>query len=266
MAAEPESAAPGPGRDLADVAARVRLRRGAVQLAGLRGAEGAVVGARLAQAAAGRPALFLAPDSKRADVLLDDLRAALAEPPAEEGGRVRPFPRHDTPPYDRFSPQPFVTAQRMDVLYRLLGDEPPPPIVVASWTALALRVPARAAVRARSLRLAVGGSLERDALATGLVLAGYARQPLVEERGEFAVRGGIVDIFPPQRARPVRIELLGDEIESIREFDPASQRSEAPIAAVVAPPARELLFDRELIVERGPALRALAERQVVQPR
>jgi transcription-repair coupling factor (superfamily II helicase) len=267
-AEESAGAAPGatPVRALADVAERVRERRAAVQLAGLRGAAGAVVAARLLDALGRGPALLLAADSKRADVLLEDLRCVLGEAPPEEGGRVRPFPRLDTAPYDRFSPQPFVTAQRMDVLFRLLGEDGPAPIVVAPWTALALRVPARDAVRARALRVERGAQQGRDALAAALVLAGYARQPLVEERGEFAVRGGIVDFFPPQRARPVRVELLGDEVESLREFDPASQRSEAELSRVVAAPARELLFDRELIVERAPALRALAEAEGVAAR
>jgi transcription-repair coupling factor (superfamily II helicase) len=265
MSESPESAGaaagPTPVRALADVAERVRARHGAVQLAGLRGAAGAFVGARLLESLGERPALFLAADSKRADVLLEDLRCALGEAPPEAGGRVRPFPRHDTAPYDRFSPQPFVTAQRMDVLFRLLGEDGPAPLVVAPWTALALCVPAREAVRARAVRVERGARVDRDALAAALALAGYARQPLVEERGEFAVRGGIVDFFPPQRARPVRVELLGDEVESLREFDPASQRSEAALPRVVAAPARELLFDRELVVERVPRLRALAEAQ-----
>jgi transcription-repair coupling factor (superfamily II helicase) len=256
-----------PVRSLGDVVERVRARSGPVLLAGIRGAAGAVIGARLVEALGDRPALFLAAHSKRGDLLLEDLRTALGEPPPEEGGRVRPFPRHDTPPYDRFSPQPFVTAQRMDVLHRLLDPEPEAaPVVVAPWTALALRVPARSAVRARARRVEVGQAIDREAFVAALALAGYARQPLVEERGEFAVRGGVVDFFPPQRARPVRLELCGDQVESIREFDPASQRSEAPLPRAVAPPARELLFDRELIVTRGPALRALAEAQGVAPR
>ncbi|HEX2484544.1 MAG TPA: transcription-repair coupling factor, partial [Myxococcota bacterium] len=248
-----------PVRSLPDVVKRVRARRGAVQIAGLRGAAGAVVGAHLAQALAPPAVLALAPDSKRADVLLEDLRVALGEPPPEEGGRVRPFPRHDTAPYDRFSPQPFVTAQRMDVLHRLLEAPAAGIVVVAPWTALALRVPARAALRARTLRVAVGQRLEREAFLAALAQVGYARQSLVEERGEFAVRGGIVDFFPPERARPLRIELLGDDVESLREFDPASQRSEVSLERAVVPPARELLFDRALAVERGPALRGLAE-------
>ena len=234
-----ESAGLAPARDLADVAERVRKRHAAVQIVGLRGAAGAIVAARLA-AAHPAPVLVLAADSKRADVLQEDLRAALGEPPAEQGGRVRAFPRPDTAPYDRFSPQAFVTAQRMDVLYRLLASaEPPegaeaaaPPVVVAPWTALAQRVPARSAVRARSLHVATGAEVERDALAAALALAGYLRQPLVEERGEFAVRGGIVDFFPPQRARPVRIELLGDD----RRVDPRVRPGEPAVGG--DPPAR----------------------------
>jgi len=264
-----ESEGPGPQapvRALADLVERVGGRRGPVEIAGLRGAAGAVVGAHLVRALATGPVLALAPDAKRADLLLEDLRVALGEAPPEEGGRVRPFPRHDTAPYDRFSPQAFVTAQRMEVLHRLADPGAPPPVVVAPWTALALRVPARAALRARSVRIEVGQALERESFLAALALAGYVRQPLVEERGEFAVRGGIVDFFPPERARPLRIELLGDEVESLREFDPASQRSEAALAGAVVPPARELLFDRDLVVERGPALRALAERQGVPAR
>ena len=247
---------------LDELVARIHARPGPIHLTQLRGAARAVVGARLIEEAPSRVTLYLAPDSKRADVLAQDLRTALGEPPPDEGGRVRAFPRHDTTPYDRFSPQPFVTAQRMEVLHRLLearaGD--PAPVVVAPWTALSARLPSREAVAAHSFRLEAGGELDRDALVAQLVGSGYTRQSLVEERGEIAVRGGILDFFPPQRARPVRVELIGDEVESIREFDPASQRSEGALERVVAAPPRELLFDRELVVERGDALRTLAEK------
>jgi transcription-repair coupling factor (superfamily II helicase) len=283
----PRAADPhAPARDLRDVLARalarVDAREGAVHLTGLRGAARAVIGAELVRARADRPVLFLAAHSKAADALLLDLRVALGERPAEEGGRVRPFPRHDTQPYERFSPQPFVVAQRMDVLYRWLAAEKhvprshglsaaqraegertsagqeAAPIVVAPWASLLLRVPARAVVRARSVHLEIGQTIDRDALVATLLAAGYARMPIVEERGELAVRGAILDVFPPQRARPVRIELLGDEVESIREFDAASQRSQGMLGHVVAAPPRELLFSRELVIERDAEIRALA--------
>jgi len=271
----------GDFRNLEQLARRVAARRGAVRLSGLRGGARAVAGARLVQAHGERPALFLAASSRAADALLADLRVALGEGDgAAPGGasrnggepRVRAFPRHDTTPYDRFSPQPFVVAQRMDVLYRWLAageagtHSGPAPVVVAPWTALALRVPSRDRVRARSVQLEVGQSKDRDELVEALLSAGYARMPMVEERGELAVRGGILDVFPPQRERPVRLELLGDEIESIREFDPASQRSLRSLAHVVAAPPRELLFDRDGVIERGDALRGLARRQKVGDR
>ena len=274
-----ELEAPG---DLERVLDRVRGREGPVCLTGLRGAARAAVGARLVEAHGERPVLFLTATSKGGDALLDDLRACLGEGSNGAPGRLRAFPRHDTPAFDRFSPQPFVVAQRMDVLYRWLASAPPAPgprrtgerrapaaepapVVVAPWTALVPRVPAREVVRGRSLHLEVGQSVDRDALVATLVAAGYARMPLVEERGELSVRGGILDFFPPQRARPVRVELLGDEVESIREFDAASQRSQGRLAHVVAAPPRELLFDRALVVERSDALRALADEQRIPP-
>ncbi|UCE84888.1 MAG: transcription-repair coupling factor [Deltaproteobacteria bacterium] len=251
---------------LGDVVARVMERSGSVRLTGLRGAARAVVGAELVRAHGDRPVVFVTPTSKRSDALLEDLRIALGADAAE---RVRAYPRHDTPPYDRFSPQPFVTAQRMDVLYRWLSSAgggaarpaEPAPVVVLPWTALAARVPSRAVVRARTIHVEVGQTLDRDRLVEMLISTGYARMPLVEDRGELSVRGGILDVFPPQREKPIRIELLGDEVESIREFDPASQRSQGTLGYAVAAPPRELLFDRALVVERAPAIHALADAQ-----
>ena len=127
-------------------------------------------------------------------------------------------------------------------------------------------MPTRELVRGRTVHLELGQTIDRDALVATLVGAGYARMPLVEERGEIAVRGGILDVFPPHRAAPVRIELLGDEVESIREFDPASQRSQTPLGYVVAPPPRDLLPDRAFVIERSDALRALGAREGVSAR
>jgi transcription-repair coupling factor (superfamily II helicase) len=263
-----------PRRYLDDVVARVAGRRRAVRITGLRGAARGVVGAHLVRAHGERPVLFVTPTAKAADAFAADLRAALGEP--EEGGRVREFPRHDTQPYERFSPQPFVVAQRMDVLYRWLASPrpaagvaaaaEPAPVVVAPCAALAVKVPTRESVRARSVHLEVGQTIDRDALVATLVAGGYARMPLVEERGELAVRGGIIDLFPPQRPRPVRVELLGDDVESIREFDAASQRSQEALGYVVAPPPRELLLDRNLVIDRSAAIRDLAASQNVEPR
>jgi transcription-repair coupling factor (superfamily II helicase) len=271
-----------PPTRLAELARRLAARTAPVRVGGLRGGARAAVIARLVEAHPGAPALVLTAGAKETDRLVADLGAALGE---GEGGRVRPFPHPDALPYDRFSPQPLVVAQRMDVLHRLAnwgrrdwrresstpdagGVDPgpgapgdpragaePPPVIVAPWSALAWRVPSREAVREATVRVARGDRVDRDALVARLVGAGYARQAVVEERGEVAVRGGIVDVFPPQRVHPVRIELLGDEVESLRDFDPASQRSQVELPAFVAPPPREILATRELVVERAGAIR-----------
>ncbi len=272
---EPSSDSEAPVQSLSDVLARVLSRRGAVHLSGLQGTASALVAAELVRAHAGA-ALFITAGAKSADAFASDLRIALGEASTCEYSRVHAFPRHDTGPYDRFSPQPFIVAQRMDVLARWLAESgdrndasetaatacelSEPVVVIAPATALALRVPPRALVRRYSLRIAVSEVSERDALVSTLLGAGYARMPAVEEKGEVAVRGGIVDVFPPQRARPVRIEFFGDEVESIREFDPASQRSQQALPAIALPPARELLFSRDEVIARGDSLRALAER------
>ncbi|MCG8588766.1 MAG: transcription-repair coupling factor [Proteobacteria bacterium] len=239
-----------------------------MRLTGLRGSAVAVVAAELVRAHGERPVLVLTSSSKRGDALLGDLRQTLGE--RGDNGRLRAFPRHDTLPYDRFSPQPFLVAQRMDVLYRWLaagaGQAEPAPVVVAPWTALAARVPTREAVRARTSHLEVGQWIDRDALVATLVAAGYQRMPLVEERGELAVRGGIVDLFPPHRRHPVRVEFLGDQIESIRDFDPASQRSQSKLAHVAAPPPREWSFDRDTVVARSDDLREAALEQEIDER
>jgi len=256
--------------NLDDVARRIAERSGAVRLGGLRGGTAAVVGARLVTQLGDAPALFVAPNAKACDALVQDLCAALGEP--AEGGRVQAYPDHDTHPYERFSPQPFLVAQRMNILYRWLASAQadtrvePAPVVVAPWTALALRVPAREVVRSRSVHLEVGQTTDRDALVATLVSAGYSRMSLVEERGELAVRGGILDIFPPHLTHPVRIELLGDEVESIREFDEVTQRSRDALSHVVAPPPRELLISRSLVVDRSGAIRELAVEQDVSNR
>jgi transcription-repair coupling factor (superfamily II helicase) len=256
---------------LDDLARHLAKRESPARLVGLRGAARAVAVAHLARAHGDRPLLVLVATAKAGDAFIEDLQAALGESPDE--GRLRAFPRYDTQPYERFSPQPFLVAQRMDVLYRWLSSPVPSnggpkphdaaPIVVAPWTALAPRVPTREFVRGKTVHLEVGQTIDRDALVETLVAAGYARMPLVEERGEIAVRGGILDLYPPHRSLPLRIELLGDEVESIREFDPASQRSQQVLPYAVAPPPRELLLDRSLVVERQDALRERAREQDV---
>ncbi len=241
---------------------RVGKRTRPVRVTGLRGASRALIAAELIRPQGKRAVLVLTPHSRAADALAEDLRLALGE--QEDETRIFSFPRHDTLPYERFSPQAFITTQRMAVLYRLLASTDhghDAPIVIAPWSALLARVPTRKRLRAHTTELQVGQTLDRDVLIEKLATAGYSRVAIVEDPGEFAVRGGIVDLFSPHLELPCRIEFFDDEIESIRDFDAASQRSQEKRDHVAAAPPQELLVDREQVVARADAVRALAVEQ-----
>jgi transcription-repair coupling factor (superfamily II helicase) len=208
----------------------------------VQGSAGAYLTGRLRQAHAA-PILVIAPSSKRAERFAADLRAFGAPD-------VLVLPRYDTPPYDRFSPHPEVESRRMSLLYRLLASGPDTPItIVAPWSALLRRVLPREELRSRVTHLERNMTVDRDALLEVLVQAGYHHSGLVEERGEVAARGGILDLFPPQLEQPVRLEFEFEAIGSIRGFDPVTQRSQHELDHVVAIPPRScrLPFDLDAL-------------------
>ena len=211
------------------------------------------------------PILVVVPTEKDAEIFGEDLRPFLGSKTTNHAGEspLRVFSTHETEPYDRFSPEILTTASRMEVLHKLLSWTNAPeiagPIVVTSITALSLKVPERKTLDRFTETLHVGDYVDRDELVFKLVSTGYTRQTAVEDMGELSVRGGIVDIFPPHRRKPIRLEFYGDELESIREMDPSSQRSELSIRTVTISPAREILFNRETIVHRGEEIRKLGD-------
>ncbi|PYN10176.1 MAG: hypothetical protein DME06_14640, partial [Candidatus Rokuibacteriota bacterium] len=171
-----------------------------------------------------RPCLVLVSSLAEAQRWAGDLRFF--------GGRAVEFP----PPEPRLwrGRQRETDAARAVVCHRLLADEPL--AVVATPAALTQPLPDPAAFRAATIRLSVGDRLDRELLLEALERAGYERAHTVAEVGQWGVRGGIVDVFGPADRRPVRIELLGDEIESIRLFDPTSQRSTDALSEVALLP------------------------------
>ncbi|MEZ0230253.1 MAG: hypothetical protein ACAI25_16645, partial [Planctomycetota bacterium] len=129
-------------------------------------------------------------------------------------------------------------GERLRVLRALLlpaKDERAPRVIVTSIAGLLERVPGRASVEKSSLVVEKGGTLDPAALARSLIQVGLRRVPLVESPGEFALRGGLVDVFPMGAASPVRIELFGDEVESLRLFEPGTQRSTEEVPRVAIP-------------------------------
>ncbi|MEE9282286.1 MAG: DEAD/DEAH box helicase, partial [Myxococcota bacterium] len=208
---------------------------------------GAFLVSRLRAAHPG-PILVVTPSSRQAASFAADLRTftpAGAEPGA--AGDIRIFPRYDTLPFDRFSPHPEIESRRMSLLYALLSAQETTPLtVVAPWKALVRRVTPRAELRSRVTHLERRLPMDRDALLAVLVSAGYQRTALVEERGEVAARGSILDLFPPQLDRPVRLELDFDELGSIREFDPETQRSDRERDELAAIPPRSYRLPHDL--------------------
>ncbi|GAA5150404.1 transcription-repair coupling factor [Microbacterium pseudoresistens] len=200
------------------------------------------------RAAAGRPAalLVVVPTGRRADALAAAMASYLAE------AEVLTFPAWETLPHERLSPSPDTVGRRLDVLRRMaLWNGERPLIVVASVRA-ALQPVAAGLGEVEPLVLRVGGrGFDLDGVAADLVERAYTRVDMVSRRGEFAVRGGILDVFPPTAEHPSRVEFFGDEVDQIRAFSVADQRSlPGEVAEVSLPASRELLLT--------PAVRARA--------
>jgi len=155
------------------------------------------------------------------------------------------LPAWDCLPYDRVSPNAEIMSRRIDALTRLA--EPPPAgvrrIVLTTVNAALQRVPPRALFRDRVLKLGRGGHIPLDRLITFLDRNGYSRTDTVREAGEFAVRGGILDLFPSGAPAPLRLDFFGDTLEGLRSFDPLTQRSTGAVAGIVLKPVNEVLLD-----------------------
>lgn len=140
------------------------------------------------------------------------------------GTRPVVFPAHDTwPPPTTRGRIADETGQRLRLLQQFLGD--PPPLILAPMAAVLQPVPPRDELAAGGRRLSVGQSIDLEEFAGWLVANGYNRAEAVEFPGEFGRRGGLLDLFPPDVADPVRLEFFGDELESVRTFSAQTQRS-----------------------------------------
>ena len=157
------------------------------------------------------------------------------------------FSAWDCLPYDRVSPNPAIVSERIATLARLLEKPNRPRIVLTTVNALIQRVPPRSAFADASMELAVNGQVKPEKLAAYLEASGYGRAGTVMEPGEYAMRGGIIDIFASGESEPVRLDLFGDTIESIRSFDPSSQRSAGKRNGLVLRPVSEVPLGKDSI-------------------
>ncbi|MFK8911766.1 transcription-repair coupling factor [Streptomyces sp. YS-3] len=194
----------------------------------------------------GRPVLAVTATGREAEDLAAALRSLL---PADE---VAEFPSWETLPHERLSPRSDTVGRRLAVLRRLAhprDDDPaagPVSVVVAPIRSV-LQPQVKGLGDLEPVALRTGQSADLNEIVAGLAAAAYSRVELVEKRGEFAVRGGILDVFPPTEEHPLRVEFWGDDVEEIRYFKIADQRSlEVAEHGLWAPPCRELLLTDEV--------------------
>ena len=189
----------------------------------------------------GRPVCHVARDDKR----LAAMRAALAffrpDMPVFE------FPAWDCLPYDRVSPNPDISAARMATLAGLLHGAPAEFVLLTTLSAATQRVPARAVLREAAFVAEVGQRIDEEALRGFLVRMGFSQAPTVLEPGDYAIRGGIIDIYPPGEGGPLRLDLFGDVLDGVRGFDPTTQRTTEKRDRVELAPVSEVILDEASI-------------------
>ncbi|HEY0989611.1 MAG TPA: transcription-repair coupling factor, partial [Kofleriaceae bacterium] len=187
--------------------------------------------------------VVVAPDDQAARRIESDLRffRGAARDAAAELDEIAALPGIDVSPYADLSPDRSNIVERVATLYRLTQPALRPCIVVTSAEALARRTVAPAELAARGTTLRTGAAIDRDELAALLGAGGWTRPPVGDEPGTFAVRGGVIDVYAPLAPHPVRIELFGDDIESLRWFEAESQRTLRPVDWVHLHPVRETI-------------------------
>ena len=187
------------------------------------------------------PVLHVTRDDKRMAALQAALRFFAPGTP------VVTFPGWDCLPYDRVSPNADISAQRMATLAGLVHGMPAQFILLTTINAATQRVPARSILRDAAFSARVGDRIDEAALRQFLVRMGFVQSPTVTEPGDYAVRGGIIDIFPPGDLGPVRLDLFGDTLDGARRFDPLTQRTTEKLELVELAPVSEIILDEAAI-------------------
>jgi transcription-repair coupling factor (superfamily II helicase) len=218
-----------------------------ITLAGLTGSAPAYLLSRLLTEIK-HPFLVITKDPESAEELWRELRFF-----AGEATEVFYFPAWETAPFEQASPHPDITGRRLYALFQLMGGKAR--AVVAPLSAVMQKVLPRQVLGDVSQYLVAGEEVEREALLAKLIRLGYANVPLVEDRGTFSIRGGILDIFPPDLAAPVRIDFFGDFVDTIRSFDSLTQRSLRPQEELIILPSREVILSEEVMQEFIPRLK-----------
>ena len=184
-----------------------------------------------------RPVIHVARDDKRMIAMQSALRFFAPDMP------VFVFPGWDCLPYDRVSPNPDISASRMATLAALVHGMPEQFVLLTTLNAATQRVPARSLLRNAAFSARVSNRIDESALREFLVSMGFVQSPTVTEPGDYAVRGGLIDIYPPGDLGPVRLDLFGDVLDGARRFDPVTQRTIEKLDAIELAPVSEIILD-----------------------
>lgn len=188
------------------------------------------------------PVIHVARDDKRLAAMRDALSFIAPDMP------VLIFPGWDCLPYDRVSPNADISAMRMATLAGLVHGMPKQFILLTTLSAAMQRVPARSILREAAFTARVGDRVDEKDLRNFLVRMGFTQSPTVMEPGDYAIRGGIIDIFPPRHSGPVRLDFFGDVLDGARHFDPATQRTTEKLDLVELAPVSEVILDEPSIL------------------
>ena len=187
------------------------------------------------------PVIHVARDDKRMAQMAEALRFFAPDMP------VLNFPGWDCLPYDRISPNADISAARMATLAGLVHRGPKQGVLLPTLNAATQYVPAREILKDAAFIAEVDRQINEEALRAFLVRMGFVQSPTVMEPGDYAIRGGIIDIFPPGESGPVRLDLFGDVLDGIRRFDPATQRTTEKLNRIELAPVSEVILDEAAI-------------------
>src|SRR5271170_7048212 len=199
--------------------------------------------------AADAPCVIIVADNKAAEALHAAVLSACELTGALNPESVLRLPAHDVLPFDNLSPHPEIQETRAATLWKIATapKSNPPRLVIAPVEAACMRLFPRDYYRALTLHLKLGEEYMPDLLVEHLLSVGYTKVDVVEMPGQVTLRGGILDVYSPEMDRPVRIDFFGDEIESIRKFDPETQRSSSPLDDALLLPLTETPVTEKLL-------------------
>ncbi|HKW77367.1 MAG TPA: transcription-repair coupling factor [Terriglobales bacterium] len=197
--------------------------------------------------AAGRPLIIITATNRSAEALFAQVQAVSELTGACSPQSVVKLPGYDVLPFENMSPHPEIQEERATALWKIATGAASIVIAPMEATAMRLRPAEHYAALARTIRR--NDAVDPEELVQHLNTVGYTAMDMVEMPGHYAVRGGLIDAYPPEADRPLRIELFGDEVESIRKFDPATQRSASAVDEVVLLPLTETPVRDEVLTE-----------------